>query len=186
VELIGPYLAAASLLVVAGLAKAVRPRDTARALADLVPLPVGLLVPAVRIGAGAEVVIGAAALVRPGGAPAWLVAVSYAVFTVVVAVARSRGSALATCGCFGTPDTPATLVHVAVDAGCSVAAVVVGLSGTQGSILHVLADQPAHGVPLVVASAVAAWLAYLALSALAALQAARRLAAVAHRQDRWS
>ena len=46
-----------------------------------------------------------------------LVAGSFAGFAVVVAFARHRGGAIASCGCFGTPDTPATLVHVAVNTG---------------------------------------------------------------------
>jgi hypothetical protein len=183
VELIGPYLAASALLVVAGAAKAVRPGDTARALAELVPVPQRALRPAVRAGAAVEAVVGLVAVARPGGVPAWLVAASYAAFTVVTAVARARGSALASCGCFGTPDTPATLVHVGVDAGLAVAGAVVALSGPARSLGHVLAAQPAHGFPLVLATAVLAWLAYLALTDLATLQAARRLVAVTHRRE---
>lgn len=180
-ELIGPYLAAAALLVVAGVAKAVRPGDTARALTQLVPLPLTGVRSAVRVGAALEAAVGVVALARPGGTAAGLVALSYAAFTAVVVVARTRGSALASCGCFGTPDTPATLVHAVIDAGLAAAAAVVALRGPGGSLGHVLAAQPAHGVPLVLASAVLAWLAYLALTDLATLQAARRLTSVTHR-----
>ena len=72
-ELIGLYLVAAGLLVVAGVAKALRPDDTARALAalarprrrdgHLVPLRVARGV--VRTGALAEAALGIAALVLP-------------------------------------------------------------------------------------------------------------------------
>ncbi len=55
----------------------------------------------------------------------------------VVAYARSRGGALASCGCFGTPDTPATLLHVVVDLvvrrGCRLRG---GVGAVRGHDLH--------------------------------------------------
>ena len=150
VELIGLYLIAAGLLVAAGIAKAVRPDDTARGPGGADP---GRRAPsqrwlrgAVRTGALAE------AAARPGGAgsaaPGHRGAgrASYASFAVVVAYARARGGTLATCGCFGRPDTPATVVHVAVDlvlAGAAAAVAAGAPSG--GSIATLLAHQPGPG-----------------------------------------
>ena len=76
-ELIGPYLAACLLLAVAGTVKAVRPMDTARAVAAVVPLPLAAVRALVRVGALAEAVIGTAGLVHPSAVTAGAVALSY-------------------------------------------------------------------------------------------------------------
>lgn len=185
-ELIGLYLVACSLLIAAGAAKAVRPDGTARALVDLPPvrLPLRWVGRSVRVGAALELVLGAAALAFPGSPAAWLVAVSYASFAGVVLYVRSRGGALASCGCFGTPDTPATAVHLVVDLVLAGVAAVIAVADPSGSLRTVLAHQPAAGVPLVATSALATWLAYLAVTRLADLQAARALTAVSFRRER--
>jgi hypothetical protein len=177
-ELIGLYLVACLILVAAGTAKAVRPGDTARALASLVPLDAGRLRHVVRVGSLGEAALGLVALAFPRTAPAAAVAASYLLFAVFVAIARRRGGAVASCGCFGTPDTPATGLHVVVDLVLAASAAVVASAGLDGSMASVLAAQPLDGVPLLMASAVGAWLTYLAVSVLASLQAARRLTAV--------
>jgi hypothetical protein len=183
-ELIGLYLVACYLLVVAGAAKAVRPEATVLALTALPVnrLPLRWVRPLVRTGAGAELALGLMALAAPGPVTAWLVAASYAGFAVVVAYARSTGGALASCGCFGTPDTPATALHLAVDVGLCGAAAAVALAHPAGSMPALLAQQPAHGIPLVALSGLCAWLVYLAVSALAAVQAARALTSISFRR----
>ncbi len=181
-ELIGLYLIAAGLLVVAGVAKAVHPDDTARAVTAMLPVrmrsvPVRTFRWAVRTLAMIEVVVGLSALARPGELTATLVALSYALFAGVVAYARLRGGPLATCGCFGRPDTPATWLHVALNLVLVVAALGVALAraGADGhSVASVLARQPWSGVPLLFASAVGLWLTVLALSTLPVLEGARR------------
>ncbi|MGO8872071.1 MAG: MauE/DoxX family redox-associated membrane protein [Acidimicrobiales bacterium] len=177
-ELIGLYLVGCALLVGAGVVKAFAPGDTARAIAAAVPVPVPPVRTVVRVGAVAEVLLGVAALAFPQPLSASLVALSYAGFAAFVFYARARGGAIASCGCFGTPDTPATAVHVIVNVGLSASAAAVALSDLAGSIVGILARQPGHGLPLAVASALCTWLAYLTVSRLAALQAARRLTAV--------
>jgi hypothetical protein len=178
-ELIGLYLIAAGLLVVAGVAKAARPDDTARALAELVPAVPSLSVLRwiVRVGALAEAALGVVAIAFPRPGPAALVALSYVCFFGVVAYARWRGGPLATCGCFGRPDTPPTALHLVIDLVLGAAAVAVVLGGPHRPTLGAqLAHQPGAGFPLLFVSAVGLWLTALALSALAALSAARRLA----------
>jgi hypothetical protein len=180
VELIGLYLVACYLLVEAGLGKAIRPDATARALASL-PVnrwPVRWVQRLVRVGSLAELCLGLVALAFPGSPAAWLVAASYAAFAAVLALVRWSGGSLASCGCFGTPDTPATALHLVVDVALCAAAAGVAADHPAGSMFRVLAHQPAAGVPLVAVSALAAWLAYLAVSVLADLQAARALASV--------
>jgi hypothetical protein len=179
-ELIGLYLVGCALLVCAGVLKAWRPDDTARALTPLVPGRLGSRLQfrqmrtIVRVVAIAEAALGVAAVTLPRPALAGLVAASYLLFTGVVAFARSRGGALASCGCFGTPDTPATLLHVGLDLVFAIAAIVVAVRAPTGGTLHsVLGHQPLHGVPLVLLVGVGAWLTYLTLSVLATVQAAR-------------
>jgi Methylamine utilisation protein MauE len=182
-ELIGLYLVACTLLVVAGTAKAVRPAETARALADIVPVSQRAMRLVVRTGSIAEAGLGLVALLSPRPVSAGLVALSYAVFAGFVAYARIRGRAIASCGCFGTPDTPATWVHVVVDVGLAVAALCVAIAAPTGSLLSLLARQPGHGLPLIVISALCAWLTYLSIAVLADLQAARRLTAISFRSE---
>ena len=95
-ELIGLYLVATWLLIVAGIAKASRPNDTARALSDLVPVRArGLITPprlrtAIRGGAILEVALGLVAVAFPRPVTAGLVALSYALFGGVVLHALGR------------------------------------------------------------------------------------------------
>ena len=178
-ELIGLYLIAAGLLVAAGAAKAARPDDTARAVAALLPgsVPFGLLRWTVRVGAVAEAALGAVAVALPRPLTAGLVALSYVCFAGVVAYARRRGGALATCGCFGRPDTPPTALHLVIDLGLAGAASLLAAGApAHGTLVTQLAGQPWAGFPLLFVSAAGLWLTALALSALAALTAARRVA----------
>ena len=88
-ELIGLYLVAAGLLCVAGVAKAVRPHDTARAMTALFRVRPSLAVmrSIVRLGALAEAALGALAILFPRPVTAVLVALSYACFAGVVVAA---------------------------------------------------------------------------------------------------
>ncbi len=177
-ELIGIYLVACGLLVAAGVAKAVRPDDTARALSSVVPIRLSTMRTAVRIGSVSEAALGVTALAYPRPWWAALVALSYVAFAGFVAYARSTGGAIASCGCFGTPDTPATRVHLVINIVLALAAVAVAVSAPAGDLVTILSGQPARGVPLALVSVLAAWLVYLAVSVLAGLQAARDLTGV--------
>ena len=182
-ELIGIFLVACGLLVLAGVAKAARPDDTARALVLLaarrtprVP-PFGAMRHAVRIGALLEIVLGVYALLFPRTVTAAFVAVSYVLFVCITVYARTQGGALSTCGCFGRPDTPPTGLHVVLNVVFAATAVVMALQPPHLSALFpILKAQPWSGLPLVLASGVGVWLAFLAFSTLAALEAAHRLA----------
>jgi hypothetical protein len=114
--------AAALLLVAAGAAKVADPSRTAGALAALGwPSSPQL----VRIGAAAELVLGAAALVVGGPGLAVLVAASYLTFGLFVMTALRAKTPIGTCGCFGSADTSPKPLHVTVDvllAGGAVAA----------------------------------------------------------------
>jgi hypothetical protein len=170
----GVYLVGCALLVVAGAGKAARPGDTARAIAGAFGgPPARLWISAVRGLAAAEAVVGILGIVAPGPVIGLVVGVSFAAFTAFVLYARATGGALSTCGCFGSPDTPPTVLHAVLDAGVSVAALLVAAEWPGGSVGHFLGHQYGHGIPLVVASAIAAWLAFLVMAPLARLGALR-------------
>lgn len=178
---LGPYLVACTALVLAGAAKARRPHDTARALVALRPgTALGPLSLGVRVGAALEAALGVVGALWPRPVPAALVAVSYLSFAGFVALARRRGGVLATCGCFGTPDTPATRFHVVVDLALGAAAVVVGGAGAgsgAGDLVVLLGRQPLDGAPLVASALLGTALVLLALTALARLGQSRALLA---------
>ena len=103
-ELIGLYLIAAGLLVAAGVAKAARPDDTARAMAALLPAPCrsACCAALVRTGALAEAALG----VRRPGVPAPGHRGARRLLSLLLrrgGRGRWRGGPLATCGCFGDP-----------------------------------------------------------------------------------
>jgi len=116
----GPFLAAAGLLVVAGVPKLADPLPLVRAVRGA-GLPVTPVL--VRAFALAEVVVGAAAVLAPGRWTAALVAAAYLAFTAFVVRVLRRGGVLGSCGCFGKPDTPATPTHAALTAAAALAAV---------------------------------------------------------------
>src|SRR4051812_44623868 len=114
---VGVHLAGCAVLVVAGIAKLRRPDELAIALARWLLGSRSVATSVVRVLAVTEVAVGCLGAVRPGGAAAALVALSYTAFTAYVWLLRRAGAAVSSCGCFGEPDTPATRAHVAVTAG---------------------------------------------------------------------
>jgi hypothetical protein len=166
----GPVYLAGLLLALGGAAKAVRPVPTAGALRSLhLPGPRW----GVRVLGALEVVLGLAAVLS--GARFLLVAVGcfYVAFAIFVLVALRSGTALQTCGCFGSVDTPPSMIHVGLDAALAAACLASGTGG-QPTARAFLADQPGAGIPMVLALAVGLYLAYLLLTALpTTLEAAR-------------
>ena len=149
--LVGPYLAAALLLVLAGAQKVRDPKPLVRAARS-----VGLAVPApaVRLAAAAEAALGIAALTTTSALVAAGVALSYAGFTAFVLLALARGGVLASCGCFGKADTPPTRTHAAVTGGLALSAALAA------------GAQQALSVALVSSTAALAVTAYLVLAVL--------------------
>ena len=151
-----PYLAAALLLVAAGIAKTREPLTLVRALrAAGLTVRAPLLARWVRVLAAAEAGLGAAAVVHPTALLAAAVAASYAGFTLFVVRALRSGSPLASCGCFGRVDTPPTPGHAATTTGLALAAALVA------------ARPPSSpDAVLLVVSGVLAYLCYVALAVL--------------------
>jgi hypothetical protein len=183
VSALGPYLVACATLVAAGLAKTLRPANTSRALTALVPsLPARLVARGVRVAAAVEVALGFAAALQPRPALAGAVATSYLAFAGFVVFARTRGGVLASCGCFGTPDTPATRLHVVLNLCLASAAVVVAAADPGSSLVAVLGHQPLSGGPLLGAAGAGTALVIAAMTSLPRLSAVRtRLSLASHR-----
>jgi Methylamine utilisation protein MauE len=152
-----PFLAATVVLGVAGLAKLRRPDDTARALIAA-SIPLGRT--GVRAGALAEIAVAVAAIAVPSAITGALVAASYAGFAVFVAMALHQGWPLASCGCFGRPDTAPHRAHAVLNVGAAAAAVWWAAVAPDhiGSLFH---HETANGVPLMLITATLAGLAYL-------------------------
>ena len=141
-----------------GLAKAVEPLSLVRALrAAGVRVRAPRLMPVVRVGAVLEAGLGALAVVVPSRPVAVAVALSYAGFTFFVVRALRSGSPLASCGCFGSRDTPPTHVHAAVTA-----LLALGAAGYAGSTTAT----PPWGAALIAATSALTYLTYLTLAVL--------------------
>ncbi len=158
--LAAPFLAAALLLLLAGLLKLRRPAATAQALRTQ-GLPAATAL--VRALGGAEVLVAGAALAGTRTGAVGL-AVAYAGFTGFVGLALLRGRPLTSCGCFAEPDLPPTWAHPAVTAGLAAAALLA--AGTPTGLPQAVA---AGAGPALAAAAGALLVAGLALVVLAEL-----------------
>jgi hypothetical protein len=163
---------AALLLAAAGVTKARRPDHTALALRRA-GLPLHRA--AVRGLAAAELVIGVAGLVAvtvPGArggeaarAALSVLALLYAALTAVVLAAKLRALPLETCGCFGEPDTPATWLHVGLNAGAAAGALALAVGReTSWALGPRLARDPGVGAAAAVLVLTIAYLSFVALT----------------------
>ena len=164
-----PYLAAAGLLMVAGVAKLVRPSGVARLVGawPLVGRPSTARLLARGLGA-AEALAGAAALVVGGAAAAGAVAVLYAGFGAFLLATRP-----ADCGCFGSITNDdrgqgAPVLHAMLDLAAAALAAVAAFAGAP-ALAAALDRSPAWGLPLLALTAVLAWLGHAAMTALPTL-----------------
>lgn len=148
-------LAAAALLVLAGVAKLRQPAEAAASLGSL-GLPASPAL--VRAGSLLEVAAGGAALLWPRAAAA-AIALLYLTFTLLVTVQLRRGGRVP-CGCLGAASIPPSRVHLCLNAGCLAVA------------LAAVAAPPTSVVALAAASPLAAAVALLAGVAVASLGAA--------------
>jgi hypothetical protein len=172
----GPFFAAAALVLVAGIAKLVRPAGTAAAIIAAQPprhLERGVTRGAVEALGVAEIGAGAAALGFGNRATAALIAAAFIAFSAfAVRLLRvNRGNA--DCGCFGVSAAPVHPVHVGVNVVAAALAVAAAVQ-PPGSLLDVPGHQPWVGVPFFALTVLATYAAYLALTALTELLVIRR------------
>lgn len=175
------FIVGCFLLAVGGAFKLARPLPTVSALDALLAWRgfrslTGSVLVVRALGAG-EITLGVAAAITGWAPLAALVAVTYVVFAGFVAVARARGTAVQSCGCFGEIEVPPSLFHFGINIGAAAVAAVVAVVGTP-SLMEVLAQQPLAGVPFAVLTTAITYFAYLVLTALpATLRAATEVAA---------
>jgi hypothetical protein len=149
-----PALVVAALLALAGAQKLLDPTMTVGALRAL-RLPSSPLL--VRIGSGAEVALGVAAI-TVGGAVLWaLVAASYLAFGAFVVAALRQGTMIGSCGCFGREETPPHPSHVALNVVLAAGAVAVA-GWSPAPPLDALVDAPGAGAVAVAMAALALYL----------------------------
>jgi hypothetical protein len=158
----GWFFLVAALLVWSGIRKFADPEPTSGAL-RAAGLPSSRLSV---LGLGSiEVAAGTTAMILPGPAFAWAVAVVYAGFAGFVAVAMSRRLPIASCGCFGKADTPPTWIHMVINLAAVGGALAHAAAG--GSTLPaVLAEQPLAGIAYVGFLGIGVYCLYLLLSEL--------------------
>jgi len=142
----------AGVIAVGGAAKIVSP-DGFSSLLRTLGLPSGRGL--ARASGVAEVALGATALVVGGTIAAALVAATYAVFAIVVVLARRAGAE--SCGCFGAATAPPSSVHVVVNAVSAIIAIAAAIGGP-ASLTDSLVDQPLLGVPYLAMITLAGWL----------------------------
>lgn len=161
------HASAALLLVVAGVAKLLRPADGFAGLVGLRTRPVG-----VRLIGVLEAAAGTAALIA-GGLAAWIVGLLYAAFALIVLRAVLAGAD--SCGCFGRLDAPPSKIHVA--GNLTLAAMSFIAAGATSppvpALVQAAGTSPATGVALAVVVVLLAGLVLVAFTALPEALAAR-------------
>ena len=156
--LTGPALITAGLLVLAGAQKVLDPTMAVGALRAL-RLPSSPTL--VRVGAGAEVVLGLAAIVVGGPVLWWLVAASYLAFGAFVAAALRSGTMIGSCGCFGREETPPHPLHLVLDLVLAGMAGAVAVWSPEAPV-DALGDAPGEGTVLVLLVGLALYLLHAA------------------------
>jgi len=127
----------------------------------------------VRAVAAVESMIGVGAALKGGPILAGAVSASYGLFAIFVTAALVRGWPLASCGCFGEPDSPPTILHVVIDAAFGAGALAAAAAGG-ASPLALTARRPGWGLAMVSLATAVAGLAYLALTSLPRLRLEQR------------
>jgi len=175
--LAGPLHLVALVLVVSGTQKLARPLPAARAMATVgLPIPTRAHALAGTVLGAAEAATGLAVFAVPTRAAAAWLAVAYLALAGFV-VALRRRDASASCGCFGSADTPPTTAHVV--ANLAAAAVAAGAAAVGvPDVLDVVDEGAGVALPYAALVAVGAALVLLAPALLAALEPPARRDAV--------
>jgi hypothetical protein len=162
----GVFLAAATLLVVSGVAKLGSVEPTRQALHGA-----GLPGPAWAVGilGASEVALGATGLMTEGRPAAATMAGLYVGFAAFVVLARHRGGSEASCGCFGRQEAPPGVPHLMMTLALAAVAVIQAVSPGPG-LVDQLAHSPLQTVVVAGYAALATWLVYLVLAVLPRVQ----------------
>lgn len=137
--LVGPLAMVCGVLAVAGVAKLVAPLPTRQAMALL---SVAVPPTTVRLLGAAEVVLAVTTVVVGGVVLPLVVGALHLAFAGVIAALLRRPGA-ASCGCFGSLDTPVSGLHLGADLVS--AALAFAAAGSPG-LREVLDGQPGGGI----------------------------------------
>jgi hypothetical protein len=154
----------------AGVMKVYRPKYTVGALsAARLPSTTGL----VRLLGAAEVLAGVGAVIF--GSRYWALAVTvfYLGFAWFVAFALRRGIPIASCGCFGSPDTPPRAGHLILNATAVLVALAVAISPV-GPWVGLVGVGPGTTVTFLLFSGATVYLLYAVVNVLPQRQGVRR------------
>ena len=167
-------LAAALLLLAAGVAKVRSPDAAATMLRRAAPrLPAALRQPsAVRIGGVLEAAIATAVVLTGTRAAAALLAGCYAVFAVVSIRLTVLGQR-ASCGCFGRTDSPVGAAHVVLNV-LALAVAAAGVVRPTGPVAGLFDGALLAGLIGAAQAVLVAYLGFLSITALPALAADRQ------------
>ncbi len=158
----GPFLAISALLAIAGMMKVYRPSFTSGALrATGLPANDGL----VRLLGATEVGVGVGAIVVGSAVWAGAVGLFYVAFTMFVLLALRSGAPIASCGCFGSADTPPSVGHVVLDISATLVALVTALD-PPGSWVGMTGAGLATTLPFLLFSGAAVYLLYAIVNVL--------------------
>lgn len=153
-------LVACAVLVVGGSAKVRSPEPTFGAMRAIgVPATTAM----VRIMGGVEVVIGIIAGVTGWRLALILVSAAYVGFLAFVAAALRSSTAIRSCGCFGSVDSPPSRIHLVIDAVFAVFTMAAAIEGMP-SLGALLAGQPMASVPFVLTVGALTYLAFVAMT----------------------
>ena len=152
---------ASLVLVAGGVAKALRPAPTERALrAAHLPSSAGTG----RVLGAAEAAIGVAFLAVPGSTTGALVAGAYLSFAAFLMYLLLGRVAVASCGCAGERDLPPSWLHVALDGIAAAAASAVLLATEPPRAVWSFAAGQLAGLPFLFGVALVAWLAVMVVA----------------------
>lgn len=158
----GPAGVAAAILIVAGGVKLKKPLPVTGSLA-LLKLPRSIAL--VRVLGACEIAVGTAALIGEPRVSYAALAGAYTVFAVFTTWALIQDKPLASCGCFGDPDTPATPTHVVLTAIAAATAAAAAASGSP-ALRTILTAEGWRVIPLAIFLGLGIYLAFLAFTAL--------------------
>ena len=169
VALAGPLFMFATLLVVSGVPKLTDPVSTTRALESIGLPPKRSLGRAVGV---VEIIVGIGVIAIGGPVMAAALAVLYAAFAGFILIAL-RSNKVKSCGCFGSDDTPPSLLHLTIDLGAAAVGAVL-VAQPVGHLLEVMGETPWAGIPFVLLVLIGTWLALIVLAILPGLFAELR------------
>ncbi len=158
----GPFFAISLIIVLSGALKIVAPSVAEGALSNLgLPVTPGL----VRLIGVAEMGLGVAAIIEAGWELAIAVAFAYFCFAAVAETLRRKNDQVASCGCFGSADTPPSLIHTGANIA-SLFVAVLAIVWPVDDIESVLTDQPLGGLVFVAFVGLVTYLVFLVFTAL--------------------